>query len=326
MANLTIGDRITLLRKKAELTQTGLAERLFISNKTVSKWESNVGVPSLEMIQALSQLFNCSIDYLLNGKEWHENNKSDEIKLIIGYNELNLPVSKTIPELGNCIVTGRVGCGKTDFLNHIITQSITNYSPSEIQFVLMDDSRVHFCDYKKIPHLYTSVMSENEEIETFIKKYEQVCKERLEIITKNNCSNIEEYNFIHKENKLPYILNMINALSFWGIKKYIKENFNLMKLYKLCGIYLYIAPYKIDQNFHTINKGIFTTQIAFEETEENPYSIYGPTIPFNDNVKNKTGTFRYVSTKDGQINILHNEYCDPDFINNCVSISLKKNK
>ena len=63
----TIGERIANLRKKKGLTQLQLAEILKISDKAVSKWESNKGDPSLEMIVLLSETFNCTTDYLIKG-------------------------------------------------------------------------------------------------------------------------------------------------------------------------------------------------------------------------------------------------------------------
>ena len=56
MEELNIGTRIAKLRKKANLTQNELADKLMISNKAVSKWESNAGAPSLEMLIKLHEV------------------------------------------------------------------------------------------------------------------------------------------------------------------------------------------------------------------------------------------------------------------------------
>ena len=64
-----IGERIVGLRKTKGLTQLQLAEKLNISDKAVSKWESGKGDPSVEMLGLLSELFDCSIDYLVKGKD-----------------------------------------------------------------------------------------------------------------------------------------------------------------------------------------------------------------------------------------------------------------
>ena len=62
------GKLIAALRKEKGWTQTELAEKLNVSDKAVSKWE-NGGMPSIEFLPKLSELFGVSIDYLVTGKE-----------------------------------------------------------------------------------------------------------------------------------------------------------------------------------------------------------------------------------------------------------------
>ena len=69
MENHSIGKTIAELRKAKEWTQVELAERLNISDKAVSKWESEAGYPEITMFPRLADLFGVSIDYLMTGKE-----------------------------------------------------------------------------------------------------------------------------------------------------------------------------------------------------------------------------------------------------------------
>ncbi len=62
-----IGERIAILRKQKGLTQVQLAEKLNISDKAISKRESGKGDPSLELLQALSEIFDCTIDFIVKG-------------------------------------------------------------------------------------------------------------------------------------------------------------------------------------------------------------------------------------------------------------------
>ena len=64
-----IGDTISQLRKEKGWTQAELASKLLVSDKAVSKWESNKGEPSIEFLPKLAQLFDVSLDYLMTGKE-----------------------------------------------------------------------------------------------------------------------------------------------------------------------------------------------------------------------------------------------------------------
>lgn len=64
----SIGKTIAELRKAKGWTQIELAERLNISDKAVSKWESEAGYPEITMFPKLADLFGVSIDYLMTGK------------------------------------------------------------------------------------------------------------------------------------------------------------------------------------------------------------------------------------------------------------------
>ena len=65
----SIGKTIAELRKAKGWTQIELAEKLQVSDKAISKWEKDSGVPSIEFFPALAELFDVSIDYLMTGKE-----------------------------------------------------------------------------------------------------------------------------------------------------------------------------------------------------------------------------------------------------------------
>lgn len=64
----TIGERIKDLRKGKGWTQAALAEKISVSDKAVSKWESGGGNPETSQLPILSELFGVTIDYLLTGK------------------------------------------------------------------------------------------------------------------------------------------------------------------------------------------------------------------------------------------------------------------
>ena len=68
MDNLKIGKFIASLRKEKELTQAALAERLNISNRTVSKWENGDGLPDISILPELAAELEVSTDELLAGE------------------------------------------------------------------------------------------------------------------------------------------------------------------------------------------------------------------------------------------------------------------
>ncbi|MCI9032236.1 MAG: helix-turn-helix transcriptional regulator [Clostridia bacterium] len=65
-----IAEKIASLRRANKMTQAELAEKLNYSDKSVSKWERGEALPDIEVLVALSELFNVSLDYLVSDKEF----------------------------------------------------------------------------------------------------------------------------------------------------------------------------------------------------------------------------------------------------------------
>lgn len=59
------GERISNLRISNNWTQVQLAQKLNVSKQTVSNWENNNILPSVEMLIKLSHVFSSTTDYLL---------------------------------------------------------------------------------------------------------------------------------------------------------------------------------------------------------------------------------------------------------------------
>ena len=66
---MTMGERITALRKGRGMTQEQLAEKLSVSRQSVSKWELDQATPEVGCAVALCDLFGVSLDYLIRGME-----------------------------------------------------------------------------------------------------------------------------------------------------------------------------------------------------------------------------------------------------------------
>ena len=75
MNQVKIGNLIKELRKEKNYTQEQLAEKLGVTNKAVSKWETGRGMPDLAIIQELSKILGITVSTLLNGEE----NKEEEV-------------------------------------------------------------------------------------------------------------------------------------------------------------------------------------------------------------------------------------------------------
>ena len=68
MNTYVTGNTIKALREKRKLTQAGLAEKIGVSSKTVSKWETAKGLPDISLLQPLAEALGISVIELMNGE------------------------------------------------------------------------------------------------------------------------------------------------------------------------------------------------------------------------------------------------------------------
>lgn len=82
---MKLNKNIEDLRKKHNLTQEFLAEKLNVTRQTISNWEQGITYPNPEQLLTLSKIFNISVDELL-GSEINKNNKMNNnfLSLYIG--------------------------------------------------------------------------------------------------------------------------------------------------------------------------------------------------------------------------------------------------
>lgn len=67
---MEIKDLLRINRENNKLTQEQLADKIYVSRQTVSKWERGESLPDLENIIILSDLYDISIDQLLRGAKF----------------------------------------------------------------------------------------------------------------------------------------------------------------------------------------------------------------------------------------------------------------
>lgn len=103
-----IGVLIRKLRSEKGLTQNEVAEKLHISNKTVSKWECGAGCPDISLFPALSELFGVDFSALFSGKLEEKPADNGNLRNLSFY---------VCPDCGNLITSTSLAsvacCGKT---------------------------------------------------------------------------------------------------------------------------------------------------------------------------------------------------------------------
>lgn len=79
MNQYVTGTVIKELREKNKMTQAQLAEKLFISDRTVSKWETGKGYPDISLIEPIAKVFGISLTELFSGETVSNTNLSSNM-------------------------------------------------------------------------------------------------------------------------------------------------------------------------------------------------------------------------------------------------------
>ena len=84
MKKQTLGMMISSLRKEKGMTQLELAEKMGVTDKAVSKWERDLSFPDINSIPKLAEIFDVSVDDLMQVKtETKENMSKNKVYEIV---------------------------------------------------------------------------------------------------------------------------------------------------------------------------------------------------------------------------------------------------
>lgn len=113
---MTLGEKIAKARREKNITQEQLADSLGVSRQSVSKWESDVAYPETDKLIRMSELFECSLDYLLKENVTEKGEKTEttstppwfSISRIFNYEYKSKRTFRGLP-----LVHINIGIGKT---------------------------------------------------------------------------------------------------------------------------------------------------------------------------------------------------------------------
>ena len=104
---MTLGNKIAALRKEMGLTQEGLAQKLEVTNQSVSKWESDQCCPDIQLLPKISDIFGITLDALF-GRETAAPTAPD-----LPWEDDN--VLRAVLFVGRTLIDGHEAAGKIEF-------------------------------------------------------------------------------------------------------------------------------------------------------------------------------------------------------------------
>jgi S-DNA-T family DNA segregation ATPase FtsK/SpoIIIE len=148
---------------------------------------------------------------VLISKEWRDN--KDPIGFAIGKDIAGQSVVGNLSKMPHLLVAGQTGSGKSAMMNTLLTSLLYKNSPSQLKLILVDPKQVEFAPYNDIPHLLTPVITEPEKCISALKWAVAEMERRLRTFAEVSKRNIGEYNLITQDEKMPYIVIVIDELA-----------------------------------------------------------------------------------------------------------------
>jgi S-DNA-T family DNA segregation ATPase FtsK/SpoIIIE len=148
---------------------------------------------------------------VLLSKEWRDN--KDPIGFAIGKDIAGQSMVGNLSKMPHLLIAGQTGSGKSAMMNTLLTSLLYKNSPSELKLILVDPKQVEFAPYNDIPHLLTPVITEPEKCISALKWAVAEMERRLRTFAEVSKRNIGEYNLITQDEKMPYVVIVIDELA-----------------------------------------------------------------------------------------------------------------
>ncbi len=149
--------------------------------------------------------------HVLETKDFKE--RKSNLSIILGQDVAGKPWIIDLSKLPHLLVAGRTGSGKTVCLNSLIIFLLYQNQPDELKFILVDPKRVEMPVFNGIPYLMTPVITDVKKTINALKWTTGEMERRFHVLSNAGKRNIQSYNATHPNDKIPYLVFIIDELA-----------------------------------------------------------------------------------------------------------------
>jgi S-DNA-T family DNA segregation ATPase FtsK/SpoIIIE len=170
------------------------------------------------------------------------------------------------------LIAGATGSGKTVCIHAIICCVLLHNTPNDVRFIMIDPKRVELTSYNSLPHLATPVIVDNNRAILALRGLTQEMDKRYQTLAAVRARNIEAYNKARPNEKLPYLVLIIDELAdlmMTAGEEVERTLCRLAQLARAVGIHLVVATQRPSVDVVTgLIKANFPTRISFAVTSQ----------------------------------------------------------
>jgi len=193
--------------------------------------------------------------------------RKSNLTITLGRDVAGSPSYANLDNMPHLLIAGSTGSGKSVSINSLLISLLYQNSPRDLKLLLVDPKRVEMSVYNGIPHLLTPVVTEVDKTVNALKWMVSEMERRYRLFQQNGKRDIKSYNHSLKDEKMPYIVVIIDELAdLMTVASNEVEGaiVRLAQMARATGIHLVVATQRPSVDVITgLIKANITTRVAF---------------------------------------------------------------
>ncbi len=253
----------SILSREQDLSLALRTPSLRIETPVMGKAQVGIEIPNQEPAPV-------TLRSIMESKEYQTLRKDADLPVAMGKGTGGENIALDLAKMPHLLIAGATGSGKSVALNAIVAGLLMERSPAELRMLLVDPKRVELTPYNGIPHLLCPVIVEVDEVVGMLKGVINEMMNRYRQMEEVGVRNIEAYNKRMRDDKMPFLLVVVDELADLMMTAAFDVEQSLCRLAQLgraTGIHLILATQRPSVDVVTgLIKANFPSRISFGVT------------------------------------------------------------